>query len=141
MIPLDLAFEPEFSQKALYQVFDNIVDALFIVDMILMFFTSYLNKQGLEIFSSKKIALNYIKSFRFLADSGAVLGTGVVTQFYPVLKIFGIFKMTRVMRLGSFISRLNIPLDIKSLLKLVKMTFYLVLWIHSSACIWHIVCK
>ena len=85
--------------------------------------------------------MNYIKSFRFFADSGAVLGTGVVTQYIPIFKVFGIFKMTRVLRLGTFISRLNIPLDVKSLLKLLKVTFYLYLWIHSIACVWHIICQ
>ena len=109
--------------------------------MLLMFFCSYLNKKGVEEWDSKKIAMNYVKSFRFFADSGAVLGTGLVTQYYPILKVFGIFKMTRVLRLGTFISRLNIPIDIKSLFKLFKITFYLFLWIHSVACVWHIVCK
>jgi hypothetical protein len=60
-------------------VFDNIVDGLFILDMLLMFFCSYLNKKGVEEWDSKKIAMNYMKSFRFFADSGAVLGTGLVT--------------------------------------------------------------
>ena len=79
MIPLDLAFEPEFTQIGGYKIFDNIVDVLFIVDMLLMFICSFLNKKGVEELDSNKIALSYMMSFRFFADSAAVLGTGVVT--------------------------------------------------------------
>ena len=52
LIPIDLAFNPEFTRDVGVQIFDNIVDILFIIDMALMFMTSYLNKMGAEIFNS-----------------------------------------------------------------------------------------
>ena len=41
MIPLDLAFEPESLKNQYYLWFDFTVDVLFIIDIILMFFTSF----------------------------------------------------------------------------------------------------
>ena len=48
-----------------------------------------------------------MKTFRFFADLGALGGTGVVTSYFPKLKIFGIFKVSRVLRIGKLISRSN----------------------------------
>ena len=111
LIPIDLAFEPEFTKIKGFEVFDNIVDGLFLVDMIVMFMTSFINKKGAEVLNSHQIAAKYMMSFRFVADFCAVLGTGIVTQYVPALKAFGIFKMVRIMRLGGIIARLNVPED------------------------------
>ena len=139
LIPLDLAFEPEFTKIKGFEVFDNIVDGLFLVDMIVMFMTSFINKKGAEVLNSHQIAAKYMMSFRFVADFFAVLGTGIVTQYVPALKAFGIFKMVRIMRLGGIIARLNVPEDVKALLNLLKFTFYLWLLVHVLGCSWYIV--
>ena len=41
LIPIDLAFAPLVFSNVWYQIFDNIVDCIFLIDMIIMFFTSY----------------------------------------------------------------------------------------------------
>ena len=61
IIPIDLAFGPEFTNGFKFQVFDGIVDILFLVDMILMFMTSYQDSRGKEIKDSHTIAANYMK--------------------------------------------------------------------------------
>ena len=66
-----------------YQIFDNVVDLLFLIDMFFMFMTSYVDKMGIEIYDSRRIAKKYIFSIRFLTDFLAILGTGVVTSFMP----------------------------------------------------------
>ena len=40
-IPIDLTFAPDYLNEMWYQIFDNSVDFLFFIDMMLMFFTSY----------------------------------------------------------------------------------------------------
>ena len=77
---------------------------------------------------------------RFIADFCAILGTGFLTQFYPSFKIFGIFKLIRVSRLSRMISKMNIPKDVKAIVTIVKLTFYLFLLIHMMACAWYNVC-
>ena len=54
-------------------------------------------------------------------------------------KFFGMLKITRVNRLSTMISKLNIPMDLKSFLKLCKLTLFLLLWFHSMACGWYVV--
>ena len=41
IIPLDLAFEPKFTSYKGFANFDLFVDIIFVIDMIIMFFTSY----------------------------------------------------------------------------------------------------
>jgi len=73
-------------------------------------------------------------------DAGAVLGTGIITQYVPFMVVFGLFKMSRVFRLSAFITKMNIPEANKAILNLVKLTFYLFIWFHAMACGWYYVC-
>ena len=49
IIPIDLAFEPAWTKNIGLKIFDNMVDILFIIDMCIMFFSSFLDKMGEEI--------------------------------------------------------------------------------------------
>jgi hypothetical protein len=100
LIPVEMAFDPPFTKDATFIFFNNIIDFMFFIDMCWMFCTSHLNQKGQEIFDSLMIAQNYVKSIRFLFDFFAILGTRLVTNKFPNLKIFGIFKMSRILRLG-----------------------------------------
>jgi len=62
-----------------YTTIDNVVDGIFLIDIILMFFTSFFDNRGIENFESLEIAKHYLKSIRFIFDFGAILGTGVIT--------------------------------------------------------------
>ena len=108
--------------------------------MGLMGMTSFLNKKGVEVTDSRIITAKYVQSARFLADFLAILGTGAVTNFVPPFKIFGIFKMIRILRLGAIISRSILPEETKALLNLAKLVFYLLLILHLLACGWYFAC-
>ena len=103
IIPLDLAFHPAWASTSAYQIVDNLVDGMFLIDMVVMFVTSFLDKAGHEVKDSRRIAERYMRSSRFVIDLLSLLGTGIVTQFYPTLKVFQCFKMNRVLRLGGII--------------------------------------
>lgn len=45
-VPLMIAFEPPELQTTLFTVFDIIVEIIFIIDIILMFMTSFVNARG-----------------------------------------------------------------------------------------------
>ena len=141
IIPIDMSFEPEWTAHFYYQIFDNLVDFLFLVDMILMCFTSFIDPQGKEVFRSVQIIRKYVFSRRFVTDFAAILGTGVVTQFFPSLKIFGFFKMIRIFRLEGMITSMNIPEDAKALFNLLKYTFYICLYNHIFGCAWFSIVK
>ena len=55
------------------------------------------------------------------------------------LRIFGFFKMIRVRRLSTYIARLNLTKEFKSLINILKLTLYLFLFLHIQACIWFMV--
>lgn len=103
-MPLELSFdEIPFFNSIIYQVFDNCIDVLFMIDMSLMFYTSFRNKFGIEVFIPRQIAINYVSSPRFYTDLASVLGTGIVTQWVPNSKIFKCFKIVRIFRVKVFI--------------------------------------
>ena len=46
----------------------------------------------------------------------------------------GILKIVRVFRIGKVIADLNYTQETKAVLKVIKMVFYLILYIHILAC-------
>ena len=79
-------------------------------------------------------------STRFVTDVLSILGNGFIAQFAPILKLFGIFKTVRVFRLSGFIMKLNTHKNIKAIMTMFKLTFYLFLLIHMLACAWYANC-
>lgn len=77
MIPYIQAYKPEVVEDIGFNVFDNFVDACFFVDIVLMFFTSVMNKKGFESFDAEEIAEEYIKVVRFKVDCISLLGAGI----------------------------------------------------------------
>ena len=71
----------------------------------------------------------------------ALLGAGVVTNKIPQFKIFGIFKVIRIFRLSALVTRANVHQDTKSLMNVMKVTFYLCLWLHLNACCFYYVAQ
>jgi len=108
VIPLDLAFAPQFAKTPRFELFDQIVDGIFFLDMLLMFVTSFMNKRGEEELDSKEIAKKYMSSIRFHTDFLAILGNSYLSAKIESFKAFGFFKIIRVLRLGGIIARLNI---------------------------------
>lgn len=141
-VPLELSFEEIPLFNSLYFVIiDNLIDVLFLIDMGLMFMTSYRDKFGKEIFGFKLIALNYVRSARFYTDFFSLLGTSIVTNWAPNFKIFKVIKIVRILRVKQFISRLNISIEVKIILQLLNITFYMFIYLHVQACLWYAVSK
>jgi len=60
----------------------------------------------------------------------------LIAAYFPSLKIFGFFKITRILRLDVLVSRSNYTEQIKTSLNLMKLTFYLCVYIHVMGCLW-----
>lgn len=134
-IPLDIAFEPSITDSLLIIILGNFIDTCFWIDIVLMFRTTYIKgSTGDEIVNPKAIAKHYLKG-RFAIDLLATfpfrffMGHHSNLQF---LNLFGILKVTRVLRLGRLIKVLNARDDIKMTLKLCNLVFYLILYIHLA---------
>ena len=59
VIPFDQAFESEALREGVMVMLDILVDIVFLVDIILGFFTSVINSRGRESFDSQVIAQVY----------------------------------------------------------------------------------
>lgn len=68
-LPLDIAFTDQIRKIEFIGSLDNFTMYVFIVDMILGFFTSYINVQsGEEVFGYYFIGKNYIFNGTFILD-------------------------------------------------------------------------
>lgn len=73
MVPFLLAFHMKSDQIV---IFDTIVDFMFLIDIVLTFFTTYV-ENGEIITNTKKIRYNYLKGW-FALDCVAALPYSVV---------------------------------------------------------------
>lgn len=142
VIPLEMSFDLPIFQSLSYQIVDNLLDLIFLADIILTFFTSYISKKGKEIKDQRLIAMNYIPTTRFLYDLLSLLGANVfelINSNFKFLQFCKLFKIARIRRINDFIKNLNSTKDIKALLNLVRMMFILILWLHIQSCVWYYV--
>ena len=111
-IPFEVAFEQKFAEHVVLDILDFIIDAIFFIDLIINFFTTYVNsKTGREVYSLKQIALHYL-SGRFWVDLLAsvpfeLLLSPFVRNQDTLLQIFGLMKLVRLLRLGRIITYMS----------------------------------
>ena len=138
-IPFYQAFNPEFFSGVFFLILDSYVDFVFIFDIILSFFTSIINNQGIESYDSYEIAKDYVSQFRFYTDVLSSFGASFLVNIVPELRPFGYIKLLRVFRLGNMIARANIDVTTKAMLNLSKLIFYLMFYLHLVGCYLYIV--
>jgi len=57
----------------------------------------------------------------------------------PMYELFGILKLGRVLRLSKIIQYMSVTEEIKASMKLIKMIFLLIIYIHCFACLWWLI--
>ena len=142
-----LIFYNYILQKVIYILLLNImnafIDVAFIVDVVINFRTSYVvETTGIEITNLKVIAINYLKgkfTIDFLASLpldmlSFVTSSGKENSF--IFQILGLLKLVRVLRLSKLITYLNLKTNVKMSLKLAKLIFFIVMFVHWLACVW-----
>ena len=143
-LPIEIAFglKGEFDY-----IINNVIDIMFLIDILLTFRKTYTDPfTGDEVFDLLRIRTNYFKG-NFTID---VLST---VPFEKVAKIFAgldsdlkkftvisCLKLIRILRLGRLINYLNESDDFKLQLRLFKLCFILILYIHITACVWFFMC-
>lgn len=142
-LPVQLAFEPDFLDSSGNLIFNDMIDVLYGLDILLNFRTSYINTMtGDEVIDPKMVALAYLKGGRFFIDLLAtipfdsILGNSDGSKVSIKLRIFTILKILRIVRFTKVIAFLNTTASVKLSLKLFKLIFYLLVYIHLQACAW-----
>ena len=143
VIPVQCAFNPSFSFHPAYIVVDSIINFIFIVDVFINFRTTFLHPlTGEEVFDSKRIALHYLKS-RFIIDLIAIIPLDnivslfIITDNVSAFSLVSLLKLTRIMRLGRLISIMKVNDEVKLSLRLIKIIFFLVLFVHWQGWAWY----
>lgn len=130
IIPIEVSFRPDSFDNVGFTIIDAFIDLMFFLDILINFRTSYVNQYtGEEHLFLNDIACNYLKG-RFWIDLLAtipfdILGRLVLGNSTSTLEIFGILKLVRIARLSKIIAYLNVKEDIKLILKLAKLIFFL----------------
>ena len=139
-----MAFSDSSYSNIYLDIFNAIIDFFFILDVIVNFRTSYIKEAtGEEITNLRVIAWQYIKT-RFMIDLIASIPVDILTYIYKpgegsgfTFDSFSLLKLVRVLRLSRLITYLNLKNDLKMSLKLGKLVFFLLLFLHLLACSWY----
>lgn len=145
-IPFIIAFEPSWATTWWNIFIINLINFIFGIDILINLRTTYINNRtGDEVWDPKMIAKKYVLGPRFWIDFLSALP---LDQFVPkgllikdLLSMLGMLKAIRVMRISVVIQSLNIRQDIKAYLKLLKLVYYLIIYIHFIACIFYYIVK
>eukprot|EP00347_Sterkiella_histriomuscorum_P003990 403362169 len=142
LLPVEVAFEPEEFKGVTLTIINNIVDFCFFLDIIVVFRTTFSDLQsGEEVTDSKRLAKNYLKD-RFWIDFLAMIPLDYITSVFldknlsKKFLLFGLLKLVRVLRLNRIITYMNVKQDTKMTLKLIKLIFFLLMYIHLTGCAW-----
>lgn len=135
LLPVNIAYglEPVFSESTAYLIFMNGMDICFVIDMALMFFTSFIDIRGSEVFSSQLIASEYLGSKMFVFDFFGFFGSHF---FYSIsdakfFAIFRFFKMLKLVKLNILITRLNVRHLTKMLIQILQLIIYMMIAHHQ----------
>ncbi|CAI2367564.1 unnamed protein product [Moneuplotes crassus] len=147
-VPYSVAFT-DIDNSYIWLDFLNImIDFTFVLDVVISFRTSVIiESTAQEIYDNKKIAMNYLKG-RFWIDFPASIPFDLFTYIFSglrsnqlALQMIGLLKLVRILRLSRLITYLNVKSELKMSLKLVKLIFFLILFLHCLACIWFFIVK
>ena len=85
-----------------WRLLDGISDSIYLLDVLVQFRTGYL-EQGLLVYDSKKLAINYLKSKKFLLDMFSLAPFELFqlkyNQSLPMLRFPRFFKLYRTIEL------------------------------------------
>lgn len=140
-IPFIVAFTPDSANDESVFVVSAIIDAIFFVDVILNFRTTYFSSStGDEIKDVYKIARKYLFGGRFVVDILASIPLDLILD--PIrndgteLNLFGLLKLVRILRLSRIISYMRARDEIKMVFKLMQLMLFLYMYVHLIACLW-----
>ena len=126
-IPYEVAFEDSLFiyRQWVMDTVNYMIDIAFGMDVVLNFRTTYINsKTGTEVIDARKITLNYLLRGRFFVDLLASIPFEMVIGWFITvsssqIKILGLMKLVRLLRLGRIITYMKFKSSMKIGFKLV----------------------
>ncbi|XP_037086191.1 potassium voltage-gated channel subfamily H member 8-like [Pollicipes pollicipes] len=146
VVPYNASFVMDRDRPSV--VSDVVVEALFLIDIVLNFRTTYVNKKGEVVSNPRYIATNYLKGW-FIVDLLAALpfdllfAADVYSSLRRVLNLkdeetpIHLLKLTRLLRLVRLLQKIDRYTQYSSMI----LTLLLVLFslaAHWLACVWYV---
>ena len=122
-------------QSWYFQALNALVDICFFLDIVIIFRTAVIGEDMELIIDAKKIAVEYLKG-SFWIDFLSTVPLDTMARIFMEkgeaerFRLFGILKLVRVVRLSRLIGNMNAERKVKSMLKIIKLTFFLMLYVH-----------
>ncbi|XP_045129017.1 potassium voltage-gated channel subfamily H member 8-like isoform X3 [Portunus trituberculatus] len=141
MVPYNAAFLDQTQQDKPTIVPDVVVEALFFVDIILNFRTTFVNKKGEVVLSPIRIATHYFKGW-FVLDLLAAIPFDLLlaADVYSSATNIHLLKLTRLLRLARLLQKMDRYYQYSALiLTLLMLSFTLVA--HWLACVWYAIAE
>ncbi|KAM1022720.1 hypothetical protein ACFX2I_043615 [Malus domestica] len=128
--------------KGLIAIADNVVNALFAIDIVLTFFVAYLDKTTyLLIDKHKLIALRYAKTwlaFDIISTIPSELAQRVLPPPLETYGYFNILRLWRLRRVSAMISRLEKDRNYSYFwVRYCKLIFVTLLTVHCAGCFFY----
>ena len=123
-----------------FSTIDYIIDFLFLADLILGFFTTFLHNHGHEEKDSREIFYHHTGHKGFYVDFLSICGNSLFQKYIShYLNPLRLFKLFRIFKINTEIVESNVSEITKIYAILGKLVLYLLLWFHILACGWWIV--
>lgn len=133
-VPLELTVYRDLSENSTYVVIDLIINAIFLLDVLISFNTSFFSTEGELVRGRKDIAVNYMFHGAFFIDFFSSIPYTLIGL--KSLKFMKILKIFRITRLSKVIEKMTLEEDQKAGVKILKLIFELFLIMHLLGCTW-----
>ena len=148
-IPFTTAFLPQ--PPLLMRVLDILIDSVLLSDVIVCFFTGYVDQDDVITMDHAKVVNHYLRGWFFFdllsalpfdamidgASGGGADGTR--EQTFRLLNVLKLLRLVRLQKLVRYFWRWNDDLGLASshslLTQLVCLVFFVFLFIHTMACV------
>ena len=157
-VPYDMCFSPPKSNPS--SITDMVVEAFFIIEIFLNFFTTYIDTDdGEEVKHPLLIAVNYSRAwlpidlvssipsemieriFNTVSASGDTSNLAVLSQL-RIIRILRLTKLLRLLRIKQLMEdiELKVP-SMRTVFGLFRLLFMMMMLAHIQACVFFVVAK
>mmetsp|Transcript_26614 Transcript_26614/g.47861 ORF Transcript_26614/g.47861 Transcript_26614/m.47861 type:complete len:855 (-) Transcript_26614:1837-4401(-) len=147
-VPFRMAFMPESFSNAESIAVTSIIDLFFFADLLLNFRTTFYNpKTGDEVHDPKEIRMHYLTSYSFYTDLATTIPWDKFIYLVMLGTDFGfdkassimVIRIIRIVKFDSIINNIQVRDDIKVIVRMVQLIFYLLVYVHVIACFWKVI--
>lgn len=148
-VPYRMAFE--LTPVGSAEVFDRVVDASFMIDMVLTFFTAYRDEEEETMVTERgRIAQNYLKGW-FAPDFLATVPFDSLAKIWvsdedadnlralKMIRLLRLLKIFRIVKMSRLLTKIQEAAQIKSgIMFSMKFTMMAAVTAHYLACLWYL---